>query len=308
MLQQAIRGNSVLLRCPVVSACWEEPTPGYCEHYDKLCEFYQMAGLGYLQALRARRETLLDMVPGDLLANLAILCGTMRGPEVVNYSTLGRNPVSMGQLVDTCNAYFREYPLSGRSASLGISESESWLALQHLRRQLPLIAKFRLGKMLSLQKLKVENSIELKKIRKAQQLANESEAHLEAGWLMETSKAAELHARLQGADRQRFPFEPSLIHWEHYLRHAIYGLRHFILKERLERPAKSGDSNLIALKSNYFEDLYWAFTNGVDHSPPDAHFLRKQVLASRGVREAVRQIVAQRKEKLNLPPTSDYTY
>lgn len=66
-----------------------------------------MVGLGTIRTICAPKDVVMDMAPGDLLANFIVSAiALLQGPDVINFSTCSRNPITISQFLDYCNSYF----------------------------------------------------------------------------------------------------------------------------------------------------------------------------------------------------------
>lgn len=236
---------TLIVRPSIIESSLHEPEPGWIDGL-RMCDPIIIGlGKGRVKDFPVHRELVLDMIPVDLTVN-AILCGaaTLTEPaEEIRLLTIAsgaENPLNGRDLIGLCAEHFSEHPLLNRRGRPikpwrweFLSHRESRHRLE--RRYLPLVRSS--SHLLSKLGL-VPGATALRRRLQKLQLRLEQVLYYikiygpytNLRCRFDISKAKQLMARLTPEDRVRFPFDPTVIDWRHYVCEAhIPGLKRHIL-------------------------------------------------------------------------------
>lgn len=131
-----------IVRPSIISASWQYPQPGWIDSYAAFAGFVGLIGAGLLKCVVAQDETVLDIVPCDVVAHRIIETAFLpTGPApLVQHIVSG---VDQGCRIDTCLAgienYFRRHPVQGWAGINAISNGGSIALRDWLDHKLPMM-------------------------------------------------------------------------------------------------------------------------------------------------------------------------
>ncbi len=129
-----------IVRPSIISASWQYPRPGWIDSYAAFAGFVGLIGAGMLKCVVAQEETVLDIVPCDVVSHRIIETAFQQTgtPALVQHVVSG---VDQGCRIDTCLAgienYFRRHPVQGWPGLKAISNGGSIAVQDWLQHKLP---------------------------------------------------------------------------------------------------------------------------------------------------------------------------
>ena len=218
-----------ILRPSIVESALQEPFPGWLEGFRMAEPIIFGFGRGVLQDFPGLPDSVLDIIPADLVVN-AVLAAACSPPPVGEHriyhvASGSRNPLRLRGIYDECTDYFREHPLRDRWGqaiapptwtfqSRGELTARGRLALQAVETAQQVVERLPLGFRttrwsddLTEQKSRLERSLNLAELYGV---------YTEVDCIFDTRNLIGLWERLTDAERERFPFDPALYTWRHY--------------------------------------------------------------------------------------------
>jgi len=106
-----------IVRPSIISACLEHPFPGWLDSRAAFAAFVSLIGTGHLRALVARTDTLMDLVPCDIVATHVLRQATAPPPETPGPARIRHATVGLHQATSVATAregivgFFRRSPV-----------------------------------------------------------------------------------------------------------------------------------------------------------------------------------------------------
>ncbi|KAJ8537647.1 hypothetical protein K7X08_014187 [Anisodus acutangulus] len=106
----------LILRPSMITSSYKDPFPGWIQGFRVIDPSVFLYGKGYLPCFLGDPDTLVDLVPVDLVVNATIAAiakhGYLQNPELNVYHLASTfvNPFPLNQLFDSCYEYFTSFP------------------------------------------------------------------------------------------------------------------------------------------------------------------------------------------------------
>ena len=117
-------------------------------------------------------------------------------------------------------------------------------------------------------------------------------------WIFVCDKVKEMNEFCTENELKIFQLDVSTIDWIKYLAFFCWGMQRNVLKELVDPPDEKERRDLLARQEKtYFSDIKWALTSGYDFKPRNAIEMKRILITSPRVQEAIRNAVINRKDK-----------
>ncbi|OVA03592.1 Male sterility [Macleaya cordata] len=119
-----LRGNLplVILRPTIVTSTYKEPFPGWIEGVRTVDSFIVGCGNGKLKCFLGNPETIMDVIPGDMVVNAAIVTMVIHANQpsqfIYQVGSSKRAPMNSVKLRDYAYHYFSKNPLMSKDGKL----------------------------------------------------------------------------------------------------------------------------------------------------------------------------------------------
>jgi nucleoside-diphosphate-sugar epimerase len=209
---------TAIVRPAIIESSLRDPVPGWLENLNVVDPLFVEYGRGRMPDFPLRRDTVLDVVPVDLVANAVVaLLPRIADLAEIGFYTIGSgalNPLTCGRLYEVSREYFQEQPMLDRQGRPIAAPVWTFPTPQHFREMLNGEAR---------------RSTTAKRLM---YLADLYESYANADYIFDTSNARQLLGELDGDDRALLDFDVQRIDWRSYLQEVhIPGLRRHVLKE-----------------------------------------------------------------------------
>jgi alcohol-forming fatty acyl-CoA reductase len=218
-----------ILRPSIVESALREPFGGWLEGFRMAEPIIFGFGRGMLQDFSGLPDSVLDIIPADLVVNAVLAAAASPPPpgehRIYHVASGSRNPLRLRGIYDECTDYFREHPLRDRWGqaiatptwtfrSRGELTARGRLALSAVETAQQLVERLPLGFRttrwsddLNEQKARLERSLNLAQLYGV---------YTEVDCIFDTRNLIGLWEGLPEGERERFPFDPAVYTWRHY--------------------------------------------------------------------------------------------
>ncbi|XP_062172815.1 fatty acyl-CoA reductase 3-like [Alnus glutinosa] len=234
----------VIIRPTMISSTYKEPFSGWIEGVRTFDGVIVAYGKGKLKCFLGHRETILDIIPADMVVNCMIVamvaCANQSSEIILHVGSSWRNPIKFSSFRNFIRRYFTENPLvskNGKSIKVGkgivLNSMASFRAYMVIRYILPLKV-FQIVNAVICQYNYQDMIIDLKqKIKSGMRLAELYKPYVFFTGRFDDSNTEKLRMATceSGVDAHLFGFDPNCIDWEDYLLNThIPGLKKYALK------------------------------------------------------------------------------
>jgi hypothetical protein len=104
---------------------------------------------------------------------------------------------------------------------------------------------------------------------------------------------------IEGEERKRFPCNVNEIVWRTYARLCCFSIKKYLLNQKVEE-FKPSNMNLLTMRpdNSYFSDILWALTEGKTVDSVNHLEIKRYILSTKSVKEAIKSLVEERMMKL----------
>lgn len=231
----------VIIRPTMITSTYKEPFPGYIEGLRTLDSFIALAAKGKVKCIVASPETILDIIPADMVVNSMIMtvCAHTHADHYLKIYQVGssfRNPFKISTLFDLGVHYFTQNPWFDRKGKpVIISKTKLLVSMASFR--VHVIIRY----VLPLKVLGLVNAIFCQlfratyknlhqKIKLAMRLVELYEPYLFFEGIFDDTNIESLRIAA-GDDDGGFDLDPKRIDWEDYFLNVhIPGLVKYVMK------------------------------------------------------------------------------
>ena len=217
-------------------------------------------------------------------------------------STSSINPVIWREVMSYLHAYWQRSPYESRVFNPNfsfISNQKIYKTVFTIQRKLPVLAAQHLVNIIPGTNKMRENLSQLKDaFDKCEEIGNSFEHFTVSEWIFDNKQAMRLYLQeLSEAERRTFNIDVTVINWRMYLMNFAYGIKRFILKEEAELPSVGYNDVISLMNQNRFVNFIPFYTLGKWINVRSPEEMKKIVLASDEVRDAMAQVVRERTTK-----------
>ncbi|CAN6840670.1 hypothetical protein HID58_045721 [Brassica napus] len=235
----------VIVRPTMITSTLAEPFPGWIEGLRTIDSVIVAYGKGRLKCFLADPNTVLDLIPADMVVNAMIATATAHSGEsgiqtIYHVGSSFQNPVTFGQLHETTARYFTKKPLVARNGSPIIVTKGTLLSTMGqfslyitLRYKLPLLI-LRLMNIIYPWGQGDKYNDDSRKIKLAMRLVELYQPYLLFKGIFDDLNTERLRRRRQSIKELdgSFEFDPKSINWDDYMANThIPGLITHVLKQ-----------------------------------------------------------------------------
>jgi thioester reductase-like protein len=220
MVLAAHRGSvrTAIVRPAIIESSLRDPQPGWLENLNVVDPLFTEYGRGRMPDFPLRRDTVLDIVPVDLVANAVVaLLPRVADRDAIGYYTIGSgalNPLTGARLYEISREYFLRQPMFDRHGQPIPPPVWTFPTLERFHEMLDGEAR---------------RSTTAKRLM---YLADLYASYANAEYVFDTTNIRQLLGDLDDRDRALLDFDVQRIDWRAYLQDVhIPGLRRHVLKE-----------------------------------------------------------------------------
>lgn len=235
---------TVIVRPSIIESSLSDPEPGWLEGLKVADPIIVHYGKGRLTDFPARPETILDIIPVDIIINaiIGVLPAVKASSElrVYHVTTGARNPVTLGEVVQYVHEYFVENPMRDRQGKPIAVAPWTYPTLPQFRRklryryQLPIkMAQWALDRvpLIDVSKKKRHLSILNATLENTLSLADIYTSYMSLDCVFQNENMTRLFNDMDAEDQEIFNCDVSRIDWPRYLKEIhIPGLQRHVLK------------------------------------------------------------------------------
>ncbi|WP_227519882.1 fatty acyl-CoA reductase [Mangrovitalea sediminis] len=241
MLLRRLRGSTLtILRPSIIESTLQGPMPGWIEGVKVADAIILAYAREKVFVFPGKRTGVIDVIPADLVANGIILSLTeaLADPHkqrIYQCCSGSANPLRMGEFIDHVvaeaqenhAAYDRLFYRRPRRPFIAVDKRLFEAMMGGIRTPLRMAGRF-------LKMLGQEGQVSaLANIDTAIKLSTIFSFYTAPNYIFHNDSLLKLSKTMSEADQALFPVDPTLIHWETYLRKIhLSGLNRFALKER----------------------------------------------------------------------------
>jgi 1-acyl-sn-glycerol-3-phosphate acyltransferase len=288
-----------IVRPTIIGGAWKEPFPGWVDSVSAAGAFYLSGGLGLLKIAIGNQNNIGDQIPVDLVSNAVIVCAALYckpfAPNVVHVGSSARNPVRWRTCREVITAYWKKFPAEkafGKVTFLMTNSRAFFNAYRFVHRTLPAMALTALSKVVATP-TNVKNVQRYQKLVNREMLISTSFSHFTCfEWIFASQNIVNLMKMLNSDELLKFELDVSPMDWRIYLANYAFGLKKFVLKEKISNPVdgSSLDINWDYRNPNYFSDITWAYNSGSSINVRGLREMRSIILNTSRVQEAITKL------------------
>ena len=233
-----------IVRPAIIESSLEMPEPGWLDGFRMLDPIIVAYGRGALPNFPGDPQSVLDIVPVDLVANALLAIGPRieagEARPVYQIASGTENPISVGEFAELVQDYFRRETLTGRAGPprtlpvVTFPSRRRFLRRIRYRYLLPLRVLVALSAVASVLPWARRFAANLRSRRGAlERLKHYIEIYgpySEVGCQYQTNHMREVWDGLAPEDREQFDFDVTRIDWKHYVQEVyIPGIKRFLL-------------------------------------------------------------------------------
>jgi fatty acyl-CoA reductase len=223
-----------IVRPSIIESALAEPFPGWLEGFRMAEPLILAYGRGVLQDFSGLPDSLLDIIPADLVVNAVLAAAASPPPvgehRIYHVASGSRNPLRLRQIVDEVAEYFDEHPLRDRwGQAIGTPNwtfpnrdeltARGRLALRTVEIAQQLVEHLPLGSRTT--RWSDDLNEEKGRLERALNLAELYGVYMEVDCIFDTRNLASLWESVPQPERERFPFDPAVYDWHDYF-HRVH--------------------------------------------------------------------------------------
>ncbi|KAK4492257.1 hypothetical protein RD792_003060 [Penstemon davidsonii] len=236
------KAKVVILRPTIITSTYKEPFPGWIEGIRTVDSIFVAYGKGKLDVFVGDPESILDMIPGDMVVNCmlaAIACSkNKKSGDLLVYhvgSSL-RNPLTYDDMKCIMHRYLSKFPFldnKGKPIKVGLPTILDTMASFHnyvAIRYMPFLKTLRLVNMLFCNHFESLYSNASRRINHAVRLAELYKPYVFSEAIFDDANTENLR-RECNMDMNALNFDPKCIKWEEYFMNThFFGITKYVLK------------------------------------------------------------------------------
>jgi HAD superfamily hydrolase (TIGR01490 family) len=252
-----------IVRPSIIESAMMEPKPGWIRGFRMAEPIIISYARGLLKEFPGVPEGVIDVIPVDMVA-AAIIAVAARGPrqdspEVFQVASGSRNPLKYATLVNHVRTWFQEHPLYDSDGQPIMVPDWSFPGRGRVQSQLERTSKFlraleQATGMLPIRGGQADFIVDIERKRQAVDSAlgyvELYGTYAETDAIFTIDNLLSLYDSLSDEDKDKFSFDPALIHWESFIRevHLPSVVQHARVKTTpTKRTAKSRSDRNLAL-------------------------------------------------------------
>ncbi|KAG5584068.1 hypothetical protein H5410_044502 [Solanum commersonii] len=244
----------LILRPSIITSSYKEPFPGWIQGYRVIDPSIFLYGKGELPAVYCDQDTLMDMIPVDLVVNATMASiakhGYLQSPQlnVYHLATTFVNPVAIHQIFDYCYEYFTLFPfVNSKGDKIEVKEMKYFDKISDFSNYIweVLSNQHKVQELSEKELLKIHMRFK----RKVEFLNNFSKLYEPYGFYrgrFHTGNMRILMEEMSEEERKNFEIDASNINWKDYLTGIhISGVRKHVFegKKITYKGGKGGGGN-----------------------------------------------------------------
>jgi HAD superfamily hydrolase (TIGR01490 family) len=218
-----------IVRPSIIESAVAEPFPGWLEGFRMAEPIILAFGRAALQDFSGLPDSLLDIIPADLVVNAVLAVASSPPPagehRIYHAASGSRNPLRLRGIHDNCAEYFGKHPLRDRWGqaigapkwtfpSRGELVGRGRLALWAVETAQQVVERLPLGGTAT--RWSDQLNDERSRLERVLNLAELYGVYVEVDCIFDTRNLMGLWERMPESERERFGFDPALYDWRHY--------------------------------------------------------------------------------------------
>jgi alcohol-forming fatty acyl-CoA reductase len=218
-----------IVRPSIIESALAEPFPGWLEGFRMAEPLILAFGRAVLEDFSGLPDSLLDIVPVDLVVNAVLAAAASPPPagdhRIYHAASGSRNPLRLRQIVGEARQYFQAHPLRDRWGqaigtptwtfpSRGELTARGRLALRSVEFAQQLVEHLPMGSRAT--RWSDQLNEEKGRLERALNLAELYGVYVEVDCIFDTRNLMGLWEQIPPAERERFPFDAALYDWHDY--------------------------------------------------------------------------------------------
>ncbi|MBJ7600752.1 HAD-IB family hydrolase [Candidatus Nephthysia bennettiae] len=218
-----------IVRPSIIESALAEPFPGWLEGFRMAEPLILAFGRGVLQDFSGLPDSLLDIIPADLVVNAVLAAAASPPPagehRIYHAASGSRNPLRLRQIVEEVAEYFEAHPLRDRWGqaigtpnwtfpSRGELTARGRLALRTVEIAQQLVEHLPLGSRST--RWSDDLNEEKGRLERSLNLAELYGVYMEVDCIFDTRNLISLRDQVPAAERERFPFDAAIYDWHDY--------------------------------------------------------------------------------------------
>ena len=218
-----------IVRPSIIESALREPFPGWLEGFRMAEPIILAFGRGVLQEFSGLPDSVLDIIPADLVVNAVLAVAASppsEGHRIYHVSSGSRNPLRVRGIYEHCQEYFGEHPLRDRYGQAigpptwtfptrGELTARGRLAMRAVETAQWLVERLPLGAQVT--PISDDLTERRNRIERGLNLAQLYGIYTEVDCVFDTSHLMQLWERVPPPEQKTFPFDPAGYDWTHYL-------------------------------------------------------------------------------------------
>ncbi|KAL8483764.1 hypothetical protein ACS0TY_026447 [Phlomoides rotata] len=238
------KANLIIFRPTIITSTFRDPFPGWIEGVRTLDAIFVAYGKGKLKFFVGDPESILDMIPGDMVINcmitaLASYSNDKKDLMVYHVGSSRQNPLTFEETKCMMNLYLTKNPLldsTGNPITVGKPNTFNTMAKFHnyiCIRYLPFLKILKLINMLFWNYFESVNTNARHKVDQALRLAEIYKPYLFSQAIFDDTNTENLRVKVRESNLnvEMFNFDPKCVMWEEYFVNIHFrGLAKYVLK------------------------------------------------------------------------------
>lgn len=291
-----------ILRPSIIGAAAKQPVPGWIDTISAAGALYFMAGLGILHEVQGNLNNVGDQIPVDYVSDAIIVAAAAfagsKNINVIHSASSTKNPLKWSLAKKIVIPYFNENPSEKRVGKSHFTMFENPKVLKGVQvaRRIPVHAFNGVAKVVRSPAM-IKKAGLLKRVVERSESVAKSFSHFTANeWFFATDNASIMQQFCSPEEQKIFQLDITALEWENYLEYFCWGLKTFILKEKVEPPSEAKHMNLLEKQGEYLAEVQWALTKGQNFYPRPNAEMKSIILGSNRVQNAITKLVKERKD------------
>ncbi|HET7465804.1 MAG TPA: HAD-IB family hydrolase [Candidatus Dormibacteraeota bacterium] len=220
-----------IVRPSIIESSLEEPFPGWLEGFRMAEPIILAFGRGVLPDFSGLPDSVLDIIPVDFVVNAVLAVAADPPPDtkprIYHVASGSRNPLRYRRFPDIGREFFGEKPLRDRyGQAIGAPNwtyptrselaTRARTALRFTEAAQWLIERLPLGAGVS--PLSDNLNAERERLERGLSLIQLYGVYTEVDCIFDTRNLMSLWDKIPAAEQKRFPFDPALYSWDHYMK------------------------------------------------------------------------------------------
>ncbi|KAJ1355437.1 hypothetical protein KIN20_012834 [Parelaphostrongylus tenuis] len=227
----------IIIRPSIVGAMWKDPLPGWTDNINGPTGIFAAVGKGVLTNMCGNVNSIADIIPVDIVANMIIVAAAHRATNFYDYIPVMHcasgdlNPLKWEKVVNFLEQFYHKYPMEQCFAvpSTRFHSSRKMFELNYyLKHHIPANAMDFINGLVGRKK---RNVLLYSRVWRMVETLHYFTTH---EWTFRSKNLPKLWEALSVEDQQIYNFDIRQLDWNSYLFDYVMGIKRYILKDELE--------------------------------------------------------------------------